>query len=86
MRREWLVELARDLSQLMKSGPGNRREVMVLVVQTDVVGEEVENAIVRVCLHRGGAIRGGVPRRRGGLFKNVLGHEVSMGIREGGAG
>jgi hypothetical protein len=44
--RQVAVELIRDLVQLPQPGPGNSREVVVFVVQTHVVGQDVQNAVV----------------------------------------
>jgi len=55
-----LVELACDPVEDGQPGPRDGWEVVVLVVQADVVGEDVEGSIVRVCLGR----REGIKRVR----------------------
>jgi hypothetical protein len=50
VRRQIVVELVRDLVQFGEARPRHSREVVVLVVQSNVVREEVEHAVVRVCL------------------------------------
>lgn len=80
-----VVEFVRDAVQLGEPGPRDRREVVVLVVQADVVGEEVENAVVRVRLRDGDLVR----RVRGvllGLLEDiVLGDEVAgAGVQRAG--
>lgn len=50
MARQGLVELSRDAVQLVQTRPWDGGEIVVLVVQADVVGEEIERAVVRVCL------------------------------------
>lgn len=56
MAGQRLVELARDPVEDRQSGPRDGWEVMVLVVQADIVGEDVEGAVVGVCLWRGEGI------------------------------
>lgn len=58
MARQRLVELASNRMQLMQSGPGDSREIMVLIVQTHVVDQDVQRAIVRVRLGRGQVRKG----------------------------
>ena len=50
--RQVAVELVRNLVQLPKPSPRNSREVVVLVVQTDVVREQIQHAVVRESLRR----------------------------------
>lgn len=45
--RQITIELIRDLVKLPQPGPRDRREVVVLVVQTHVVGQDVQNTVVR---------------------------------------
>lgn len=54
-----LVELGRDVVELEKARPRDGWEVVVLVVQAHVVREEVQGAVVGVCLrwHEGGQRR-----------------------------
>lgn len=44
---QWLVKLRSNLSELVKTGPWNSWEIVMLVVETDIVGEEVQWAVVR---------------------------------------
>ena len=44
--RQVAVEFIRDLVQLPKPGPRNSRKVVVLIVQADVVGQDVQNTVV----------------------------------------
>lgn len=78
MTRQRLVELARDAVQLGQLRPRDGGEIVVLVVQADVVGEDVEGSVVGVCLWR----RQGVERvRRGGCrFLRLFGLEVGEGL------
>lgn len=77
MAGELVVELAGDAAQLGQAGPGDGGEVVVLVVQADVVGEEVEGPVVRVRLrHRHLVVRVRL-RRRHRLVHVVLGDEVA---------
>jgi len=46
---EGLVEFAGDFSQLRKACPWDCREIVVLIVQADIVGEEVEGSVVGKC-------------------------------------
>lgn len=48
MAGEGFIEFASDAVQLVQSCPGDSGEVVVLVMQAHVVGEEVEGAVVRV--------------------------------------
>lgn len=71
------VELAGDGVELVEAGPGDGGEVVVLVVEADVVGEEVEGPVVRVGLGHGEAV-GRVGLGRGhGRVDVVLGDEVA---------
>lgn len=49
MARERFVKFSRDAVYLWQAGPGNGREIVVLVVQADVVGQDVEGSVVGVC-------------------------------------
>lgn len=71
------VELAGDVVELVEAGPGDGREVMVLVVQADVVGQEVEGPVVRIRLGDGDAVRGVGLRGRYGRIDVVLRDEVA---------
>lgn len=74
---ELVVELAGDLVEPGQAGPGDGGEVVVLVVEADVVGEQVEGAVVRVRLGHGQAVgRVGLGRGHGGVDV-VLGDEVA---------
>lgn len=53
MAGQRLVELARDGVQLVQFRPGDGGEIVVLVVQAHVVGEDIQRAVVGVCLRRG---------------------------------
>lgn len=44
--RQILVEFLGNLVDLPESGPRNGREIVMLVVQTDVVGQVVERSVV----------------------------------------
>lgn len=48
MHRQLVIEVMRNSVQLRKPGLWNGREIVVLVVQSKVEGEEVKNAVVRV--------------------------------------
>jgi hypothetical protein len=48
--RDGVVKLGRELPERRQPRPGHRGEIVVLVVVADVVGEDVERAIVRVRL------------------------------------
>lgn len=75
--RQITIELIRDLVKLPQPGPRDRREVVVLVVQTDVIGEEVERSVVRVGLGKWDLV-GGVRRVLFWLLENVVfGDEVA---------
>ena len=50
VRWQVIVKLVRDLVQFVQTRPRHGRKVVVLIVQADVVGEEVEHAVVRVRL------------------------------------
>jgi hypothetical protein len=72
-----VVELVRDPVELGEPGPRDGREVVMLVVQTNVVGEKVKDAVVRVRLGDGDLVRG-VRRVLLGLLEDVvLGDEVA---------
>jgi len=80
--RQVFVKVVRDTVQRVEARPGDRREVVVLVVQTDVVGEEVERSVVRVGLGKWDLV-GGVRRVLLGLLENVvLGDEVACARME----
>lgn len=72
-----LVELARDGVELGEPGPGHGGEVVVLVVEADVVGEEVQGPVVREGLGHGDLVRRLPLRRRHRLVHVVLGDEVA---------
>lgn len=57
MCRQGLVEFRGDIAELVETGPWDGREVVVLIVEAHVVGEEVQCAVVAVRL-RGGDSRG----------------------------
>lgn len=75
-----LVEVGRDVVQLVQARPRDGGEVMVLVVQADVIREDVERAVVGVCL---GGLEGLERVRRVGLR---LRFELQLGERFGAAG
>ena len=82
MLRQVFVEVVRDTIQRVEARPGDRREVVVLVVQTDVVGEEVERSVVRVGLGKWDLV-GGVRRVLFWLLENVVfGDEVARARME----
>ena len=56
--RQLVIEFVRNAVQLGEAGPWNSGKVVVLVVQTDVVCEVVEDAVVRVCLWDRNLVRG----------------------------
>lgn len=51
--RQIVVELVSDTIELRQSGPRHGREIVVLVMQSDVVGEVVQHAVVAECLRDG---------------------------------
>lgn len=71
MTRQISVELIRDLIELPKSRPRDRREVMMFIVQSDIVRKQIEDAVVRVRLRRRRTLSS-CPRRRGVLAKDVV--------------
>lgn len=81
--RERGVELVGDLAQLGQACPGHSGEVVVLVVITNIVGQDVERTVVTVRLGNGylvfriGCFGGH------GLVHVVLGDEVACGRMEG---
>ena len=77
MYGQLIVELVGDAVQLRQPGPRDRGEVVMLVVQTNVVCEVIENAVVGVGLWDGDFV-GGVGCVLLGLLENVvLGDEVA---------
>lgn len=72
-----VVELAGDLVELGQAGPGHGGEVVVLVVQADVVGEEVADAVVAVRLGDGHLVARVPLRRRHRRVDVVLRDEVA---------
>jgi len=78
--RQVVVELVRDAIERGQAGPRNRREVVVLVVQADIIREEVECAVVRVRLGQGDFVRG-----VGGVLVRLL-EDVVLGDEVAGAG
>jgi hypothetical protein len=82
---ERLIELMGDLAELPETRPRDGGEVVVFVVQTHVVGEEVEDAVVGVSF-RGGDGRGRGLRGCIMVLKNILRGIVSscgdMGWKE----
>lgn len=82
MTGQRLVELLGHLIHGRESGPRNGREVVVLVVQTDIVGEPIEGAVVGKCLGHGDHVAGVLLRRGDGFVDVVLGDEVaSQGVQ-----
>lgn len=72
-----LVKLLCNVIHSVKSSPWNGREIVVLVVQPDIVGQDVEGAVVGKGLWNGDLVVG-VPLSRGdGLVDVVLGDEVA---------
>src|SRR5690606_12513821 len=67
-----LIELAGNLGQLVQTRPRNGREIVVLVVQANVAGEEVERSVVRVGFRwgnfGGGALGGSFVRIEDGVL------------------
>ena len=83
--RQRVVEFASNVSHSVETGPGNGREIVVLVVKTDVVGEPVERSIVREGLGHGDLVLGVASRGGDGLVDVVLGDEVaSQGVQTSG--
>lgn len=80
-----LVKLLCNVIHSVKSRPGNGREVVVLIVQPDIVGQNVERAVVGKGLWNGDLVVR-VPLRRGdGLVDVVLGDEVAgQGVQAAG--
>lgn len=74
---EVVVELLGDAVELGQAGPGDGGEVVVLVVQADVVGEDVEGPVVRVRLRDRRAVVRVRLGGRHGLVHVVLGDEVA---------
>lgn len=79
MARQGRIELVGDLAQLGQARPGHGGEVVVLVVVADVVGEDVERAVVAVGLGDGHAVVRVRGLGRDGLVDVVLGDEVAGG-------
>lgn len=52
MGRKGLVKFAGNMTKFWKAGPRDGRKVVVLVVQTYVVGEEVQGTVIGVCFYR----------------------------------
>lgn len=97
MTRQRLIKLPRNLMQLMQPRPGDRREIMVLVVQAHVVGQHIQWAVVRIRFRRGeGAKRVRGVDGRSGLLLELgeglgaagfdVGEEVVLGDEVAGAG
>lgn len=77
VHRQIIIKLMRDLVELRKARPRHGREVVVLVVESDIVCEEVEDAVVGVCLRDWDLVRW-VRGVLGRLLKDVmLGDEVA---------
>lgn len=72
-----LVELAGDLAKGGEPGPRDGGEVVVLVVEADVVGEEVEGPVVGEGLWDGDAVGGVLLLGGDGLVDVVLCDEVA---------
>lgn len=75
-----LVELFRNLVDLPEPGPRNGGEIVVLVMQTDVVCEEVEGSVVRESLGYQDTLLGVTSLfafERGAIEDIVLGDEVT---------
>lgn len=70
-----LVELARDGVQLVQSGPGDCGKIVVLVVQAHVVGEDIQWAVVGVCLRRGEGVQW--------MWSGCFGSGFGLQLREG---
>ena len=71
------VEIVRDAVQGVQARPGDGREVVVLVVQANVVGEEIQRSVVRVCFRERNLV-GGIHSVFVGLLENVMfGDEVA---------
>lgn len=78
MTRQWLVEFLCDLVEFRKASPWNRGEIVVFVVEAYVVSEEIERAIVGVCLWRWDARVSRVGCGNGGCAEEVVfGDEVA---------
>lgn len=71
MCRQGIIKLLGNLVQLGQSSPGDRREVVVLIVQTDIVSEKVQDAVVAVGLRKRDLVLG-----VSGFVRNVLIHVV----------
>lgn len=78
-----VVELARNLVQLVQPGPGHGGEIVVLVVQADVVGQEVEGPVVAEGLWDGDVVLGVAGLGRDSLVDVVLRDEVASQRVEG---
>ena len=48
MRRQRFVEFTGDAVQRVQACPGDGREIVMFVVQADVVGEDIQGAVVGV--------------------------------------
>lgn len=78
--RQLVVELVCDAVQSGQARPRDGGEVVVLVVQTDIIREEVEGAVVRVRLGERYLVR-----RVGGVLVRLL-EDVVLGDEVAGAG
>lgn len=72
--RKRLVEITGNLMQLVQLRPRDSGEVMVLVMQSNIVGEDVEGTVVRVCFRR----RKGIKRVR--LFDPLSVLQLCQGL------
>lgn len=75
--RQPLVELGRDLVQLGQPRPGDRREIVVFVVQSHIVRDPVERAVVAERLRDGDLVVRVAGFGRDLLVDVVLGDEVA---------
>jgi hypothetical protein len=58
MPRQILIELIRDSVYLPQSAPRHGREVVVLIMQTYVIGKIIENPVIRECFRDNGVGQG----------------------------
>lgn len=72
-----IIEFVSNLAHFMKTSPRHCREVVVLVVKSDVVGEPVEGPIVREGLGDGDLVLWVASGGSNGLVHVVLGDEVA---------